>query len=336
MATLEDVARQAGVSISTVSRTINRPDMVNDDTRTRVKAAIDDLGYQPNRVARRLRRLDGRAHMLGLLIPDIQNPFYSDVVRGAEDVAYARDAAVILCNTDETSDREQFYVDVLKAESADGVILPPIARSDLNLDIKNIGMPLVFFDRRISDASVDTVVVDNERGARDIVNHLIELGHRRIGLINGPETIATSAERAAGYRRALHDQGIPFDDELVREGRPIRDAGKALTDELLRLDHAPSALFAANNQLALGVLESVREHDLRIPEDIAVVTFDDAPWAKLLDPPLTTVRQPSYEMGRRAADLLFDRIASPDRAAALIVLQPELVVRASCGSQMDA
>ncbi|PEN14231.1 LacI family transcriptional regulator [Longibacter salinarum] len=335
MATLEDVARQAGVSVSTVSRTINRPDMVNADTRTRVEAAIDDLEYRPNRVARRLRRLDGRAHMLGLLIPDIQNPFYSDVVRGVEDVAYARDAAVILCNTDETSDREQFYVDVLKAESADGVILPPIARSDLNLDIKNIGMPLVFFDRRISDASVDTVVVDNERGARDIVNHLIELGHRRIGLINGPETIATSAERAAGYRRALHDHGIPFDDELVREGRPTRDAGKALTDELLRLDHAPSALFAANNQLALGVLESVREHDLRVPEDIAVVTFDDAPWAKLLDPPLTTVRQPSYEMGRRAAELLFDRIASPDRAAALIVLQPELVVRASCGSGMD-
>jgi DNA-binding LacI/PurR family transcriptional regulator len=335
MATLEDVARQAGVSVSTVSRTINRPDMVNADTRTRVKAAIDDLEYRPNRVARRLRRLDGRAHMLGLLIPDIQNPFYSDIVRGVEDVAYARDAAVILCNTDETSEREQFYVDVLKAESADGVILPPIARSDDSFDVDRIGMPLVFFDRRISNASVDTVVVDNERGTGDMVDHLVGLGHRRIGFINGPATIATSAERLAGYRRALQRHGIDVDPGLIRRGRPTRDAGRALTDELLRLGHPPSALFAANNQLALGVMESVRAHDLLVPDDVAVATFDDAPWAKLLDPPLTAVRQPSYEMGRRAAELLFDRIASPDRPAALVVLQPELVVRASCGYKQN-
>jgi len=335
MATLEDVARQAGVSVSTVSRTINRPDMVNANTRTRVKAAIDDLEYRPNRVARRLRRLDGRAHMLGLLIPDIQNPFYSDIVRGVEDVAYARDAAVILCNTDETSDREQFYVDVLKAESADGVILPPIARSDDSFDVDSIGMPLVFFDRRISDGSVDTVVVDNERGARDAVDHLIGLGHRRIGFINGPATIATSAERLAGYRRALKKHGIDADPDLIRRGRPTRDAGKTLTDELLRLDRPPSALFAANNQLALGVMESIHMHKLHVPDDVAVATFDDAPWAKLLDPPLTAVRQPSYEMGRRAAELLFDRIASPGRPAALVVLQPKLIVRASCGHRRN-
>jgi len=335
MATLEDVARQAGVSVSTVSRTINRPDMVNANTRTRVKAAIDDLEYRPNRVARRLRRLDGRAHMLGLLIPDIQNPFYSDIVRGVEDVAYARDAAVILCNTDETSDREQFYVDVLKAESADGVILPPIARSDDSFDVDSIGMPLVFFDRRISGGSVDTVVVDNERGARDAVDHLIGLGHQRIGFINGPATIATSAERLAGYRHALKKHGIDADPDLIRRGRPTRDAGKTLTDELLRLDRPPSALFAANNQLALGVMESIHMHKLHVPDDVAVATFDDAPWAKLLDPPLTAVRQPSYEMGRRAAELLFDRIASPGRPAALVVLQPKLIVRASCGHRRN-
>jgi DNA-binding LacI/PurR family transcriptional regulator len=164
-----------------------------------------------------------------------------------------------------------------------------------------------------------------------MIDHLVGLGHRRIGFINGPPTIATSAERLAGYRRALHRHDVEVDPDLIRRGRPTRDAGQTLTSELLQLDRPPSALFAANNQLALGVMESVRAHGLRVPDDIAIATFDDAPWAKLLDPPLTAVRQPSYEMGRRAAELLFDRIASPDRPAALVVLQPELVVRASCG-----
>lgn len=333
MATLEDVAQHAGVSVSTVSRTINRPNMVNDETRSRVNEAIEALEYRPNRVARRLRRIDGKAHILGLIIPDIQNPFYSDIVRGAEDVAYSRDAAIILCNTDENEEREQFYVDVLRAESADGVILPPIIRgNNVALSPEDIGMPVVFFDRRLESASVDTVVIDNPRGARKAVEHLLGLGHTRIGLINGPASIATSRERLQGYRQALDRHDVPFDESLVRQGPPRRETGYDLAQSLLCADDPPSALFAANNQLALGALEYVRDAGLRIPDDVAVVSFDDAPWAKLLDPPLTTVRQPSYEIGRRSVELLFDRIASPNRPPALVVLQPELIVRRSCGA----
>ncbi len=332
MATLEDVAERAGVSISTVSRVINRPEKVNAETRAHVKDVISSLKYQPSRVAQRLRNTDGHAQLIGLIIPDIQNPFYSEIVRGAEDVAYAQDSAIILCNSDEAPSREQFYLDVLKSESADGVLLPPLYDDGtLALDLEQLSLPLVCFDRRVSGDPVDTVVVNNRQGARAMTNHLIDLGHRRIGLICGPDSLSTSTERASGYRSALREAGLPVDPSLIVMDAPNRQAGYARARDLLSLDPLPTALFAANNQLALGAIEFVREQGLRIPGDVAVVGFDDAPWAKLLDPPLTTIRQPAYEMGSRATELLVERIQTPDRSTALVTLRPELVVRRSCG-----
>jgi LacI family transcriptional regulator/LacI family repressor for deo operon, udp, cdd, tsx, nupC, and nupG len=333
MATLEDVAERAGVSISTVSRVINRPEKVNPRTRAQVEEVITALKYRPSRVAQRLRNKEGHAQLIGLIIPDIQNPFYSEIVRGAEDVAYAQDSAIILCNSDETPSREQFYLDVLKSESADGVLLPPLYNDgSLALDLEQLSLPLVCFDRRITGDPVDTVVVNNRYGAMAMTRHLIRLGHERIGLICGPASLSTSTERALGYRDALEDAGCTVDEDLIVMDAPHRESGYTRAGELLRRDPTPTALFAANNQLALGAIEYAREHGYCIPEDLAVVGFDDAPWAKLLDPPLTTVRQPAYEMGSRATELLFKRIEAPDRSPALVTLRPELTIRRSCGA----
>jgi LacI family transcriptional regulator/LacI family repressor for deo operon, udp, cdd, tsx, nupC, and nupG len=333
MAKLADVAEQAGVSVSTVSRVINRPDMVDPETRSQVEAVLSKMDYRPSRVARRLKNR-GKAQILGVIIPDIQNPFYSEIVRGIEDVAYQRDYAVILCNSEEDPEREDFYLNVLHGESADGVILPPLLRAgnSYSADIEEYDFPIVCFDRRLPGDPVDTVIVDNRKGAREVTAHLLGLGHRRIGVICGPDNLSTSTERLEGYQQALRDYGVEIDEELVRMGPPHRGAGHAHSDELLSLDQPPTAIFAANNQLCLGVLECAREHGLSIPNEIAIVGFDDAPWAKLLDPPLTTVEQPTYEIGQQAAQQLLDRLEHPNSPPSLITLDPKLRVRASCGA----
>ena len=333
MATLKDVAQRAGVSISTVSRVLNRPEKVKPDTRATVEEAIAALNYRPSRVAQRLRDRAGRAELLGMIIPDIQNPFYSEIVRGTEDVSYNRESATILCNSDEDPERQQFYLDVLARESADGVLMPPLFHNGtLALNRDRLPFPVVCFDRRIPGDPVDTVVVNNHQGAYAMTNHLLALGHKRIGLICGPSSLSTSTERAEGYRAALREANQPIDESLIFMDVPRPSAGHKRAHQLLSSDAPPTALFAANNQLALGAFGYAQEHDLRIPDDVAIVGFDDAPWARLLNPPLTTVRQPAYEMGRRSAELLFERIDTPDRMPALITLGPELVIRRSCGA----
>lgn len=333
MATLHDVAKQAGVSITTVSRVINHPEKVKPETLATVRRAISALDYRPSRVAQRLRDRAGAGELIGLLIPDIQNPFYSGIVRGTEDVAFSRDAATVLCNTDEDADRQQFYLEVLKGESADGILLPPLFRNGrLALNLEKLGLPVVCFDRRIPGDPVDTVAIDNLEGARQMTAHLLGLGHKKIGLIVGPGELSTSVERADGYRKALRDVDAAIDETLIRMVPPRPSASYDHTLELMAMDEPPTAIFAGNNQLALGVISAIMERKLLIPDDVAVVGFDDAPWAKVLSPPLTTIRQPTYEMGRRAAELLFSRMAQPNRMPALITLRPELIIRRSCGT----
>jgi len=333
MATLKDVAEKAGVSVTTVSRVINHPSKVKSETLATVRRAISALDYRPSRIAQRLRDRAGSGELIGLMIPDIQNPFYSGIVRGTEDVAFSRDSATVLCNTDEDPSRQKFYLDVLQGESADGVLLPPLFRDGrLALDLEELGIPVVCFDRRIPGDPVDTVAIDNLEGARQMTAHLLALGHKRVGLIVGPNSLSTSVERADGYRKALRDAGIPVDDAIVRMVSPRPQAGYEHTIDLIAMDDRPTAIFAGNNQLTLGVVSAVKERNLRIPDDMAVVGFDDAPWAELLASPLTTIRQPTYEMGRRAAELLFARMAQPDRMPALITLRPELIIRRSCGA----
>lgn len=337
MSTLKEVAKKAGVSITTVSRVINRSSKVNSETRERVKKAMTLLEYQPNRVAQRLRASNGRSKLLGLIIPDIQNQFYSNIVRGIEDVTYGNDYAVILCNSDENPNKERFYLEVLKSESVDGIILPPILQ--FGEEIENIidsGIPIVCVDRKLMRKKVDTVVIGNEAGGYDAVSHLIELGHKKIAILTSSLQFSSFDERQKGYERALKESGIEIDKRLIKEGDPrSSETAKALTAELLKLENRPTAIFATNNLMTLGVLEALNQYNLKIPKDISVIGFDDMPWSKAITPPLTVVKQPAYEMGRKAADLFFKRVADPTRKPLEVVLDPQLIIRESTAPPAD-
>lgn len=338
MATLREVAQKAEVSITTVSRVINNPDKVSKDTLERVRKTMRVLDYNPSRVAQRLRgSKKGKSKMLGLIIPDIQNPFYSDIVRGIEDVAYGNDYAVILCNSDENPEKERFYLNVLHSESVDGVILPPIHQyGKIVEEITDLGIPLICIDRKFSKKSVDTVVVNNEEGAYAAVSHLIEKGHKRISIITSLTKFSSFQERKQGYRKALEDHNIEYDEDLVKvaDPRSSEDARK-ITLDLLSSGEAPSALFVTNNLMGLGTLKAIRELGLQIPQDISIVMFDDMPWATITSPPLTTVKQPGYEMGRRAGELFFQRIEDLDRQPVQVTMETELIIRESTAGPVN-
>lgn len=337
MSTLKEVAKKAGVSITTVSRVINGSSKVNEETRERVKKAMTQLDYQPNRVAQRLRASNGRSKLLGLIIPDIQNQFYSGIVRGIEDVTYGNDYAVILCNSDENPNKERFYLEVLKSESVDGIILPPIHQFGEEIEnILDMGIPIVCVDRKLMRKKVDTVVIGNEQGGYDAVSHLIELGHRKIAILTSSLQFSSFDERQKGYERALKENGIEIDKRLIKEGDPrSSETARSLADELLQLDTPPTAIFAANNLMTLGVLESLNKHNLQIPRDISIIGFDDLPWAKAISPPLTAVKQPAYEMGQKAAELFFKRVEDPSRETVEVVLEPQLIIRESTAKPLD-
>ena len=331
MASLTDVAKRANVSIATVSRVINNSDKVVAETRELVNKAMSDLGYKPSRVARRLRQKGGVRHLLGLIIPDIQNPFFAEMARGVEDVAYAHKFAVMLCNSDEDLKKEAFYLDVLQAESVDGLILPPINERDpVVLEFVERGVPVVTVDRSLAHRSIDKVEVDNHRGAYEAVEHLIRLGHQRIGLIAGRMNVSTSRERRLGYEDALAAHKLPLNPHFIRSGDFKQASGRAIADELLSLPVPPTALFVLNNLMTVGALETIHRRKLQIPRDIAIIGFDDLPWAEALDPPLTVVRQPAYEVGQAAAELLLKRLEEPDRAETHLKLRPRLIIRKSC------
>lgn len=331
---LADVAELAGVSAATVSRVVNDPEMVRAPTRLRVEEAIRRLGYRPSRVARRLRVRSGCATLIGLVIPDLQNPFFADLARGVEDAAQKAGYTVLIGNADEDPDKEQRYLEVMRAESADGVILPPAGSSSPAAEeLLRSGTPIVCVDRRLSSTRVDVAVIDNVRGAYDATAHLARLGHRRIGFVHGQLQLSTSRERLQGYHDALRDHGLEADPDLTRAGDSRQQSGRAGALELLQSAQPPSALLVGNSMMTLGALEGIRELGLRIPDEIALVGYDDMPWALAIDPPLTVVRQPGYELGVRAMEMLLQRIADPGRTPAVVMLEPELVVRRSCGSR---
>lgn len=333
--TLRDVARHAGVSIATVSATINQTAYVSPELQERVRQAIADVSYHPDGIARSLKKR--ATQTLGLIISDITNPFFTALVRGIEDAANARGHAVILCNTDERLDKERAYLGLLRSRRVDGLIIAPAgAAEDYHRFFLDVQTPLVFIDRRIPTVPADAVVVDNVAGARQAVEHLLGLGHRRIGAITGLPQISTTHERIQGYREALVSAGVPVDPELMRDGHSRLEGGYRAAGVLLALPRRPTAIFATNNLMAIGLMRAVADQGLRCPDDLSVVCFDDFEWASVFRPRLTTVAQPTYEMGARAVELLFGRLdgASPDGPRE-VVLSPTLVVRDSCAAPPD-
>lgn len=330
---LHDVARAAGVSVSTVSRAISRPELVNAQTLDRVQRVVAQTGFRLSRVARRLRTRRGPTNLIGLLIPDIQNPFFAEVARGVEDVAQAHGYVTMLANSDEDAARESRFLDVMRDESVDGVILPAVSGGGEAVErLAHARIPVVYVDRRPPRITGDTVVIDNERGARDATEHLLGLGHRRIAFIQGRPDLSTSRERLAGYRGALEDAGVAYEPALVGAGDGRQASGDDLARALLGTQARPTALLAGNSLMTMGALTAIHSMGLRIPDDVALIGYDDMPWAQVVDPPLTVVRQPAHAIGRRAMELLLRRVADPAREAQLVALQPELVVRRSSGA----
>lgn len=329
---LKSVARLAGVSVATVSRVLNGEDTVKEDTRLLVQKAIKQTGYRPNRVAQRLRATRRSRKLIGLLIPDIQNPFYVDVIQGIEEYAYAHDSAVVIGNFSQDQKKEKLYIDILRSESVDGFIAAPTNGTDQYVeDLVRDGFVVVCIDRNLVNLDVDVVKVDNERGAFRATEHLISLGHRRIAHITGNPSIPTTQERIAGYTAALLKHGIEPDPSIILGKESNYVSGVELTGRLLDLETPPTAIFTANNLLTLGSLETIHGRGLQIPKDIAIVGFDDMYWATSLNPPLTAVRQPGREIGKRATELLFQRIADPSRPTVNLEMKTELMIRKSCG-----
>ena len=334
--TMREVATKAGVSAMTVSRVINESPRVSDDVRRRVEAAIADLGYVPNRLARGLIRQKTGA--LGLIVPDVANPFFTLVVRGAEEVAWRAGYHVILCNTQADIDRERGYIEDMLSFQVEGLLLAPVGeRSRPNLRVlRKNNVPFVLIDRTIGGYDGDLVQGDSVGGARKLVEHLIGLGHQRIGMVTETAEVSTARDRLEGYRQALEHAGIAYSPELVLEASAT-DVGSAhdATLALLDLPEPPTAIFSVNNIAVVGVAEAARERGLRIPEDIAVVCFDDIEHASRFHPFLTVMAQPAETFGTIATQLLLDRLAGRiEQRRRLVVLPADFVVRESSGAQL--
>ena len=331
MPTVQDVARRAGVSAATVSYVLNGTRYVSEELRERVLSAVRELGYEPNAAARALR--SNRSYTIGLILPDLRNPFFTEAVRGIEAVAQARGYHVILANSDEDPAREAALLRVLGARHVDGLILAPAGEAHPGLErLLQAHFPLVFLDRDVPGLTASAVMLDNEAAAEAAVRHLIDLGHRRVGLIAGRTPISSTLERETGYRRAFSQAGIPVDEHLVVEGGSTIEGGAAAATTLLERPGPPSALFVANNLMTIGALMAIDAHGLTVPGDLALVGFDDFPWGDVFRPRLTTVAQPLYELGCAAAELLLQQVASPGARPRRVLLSGTLVVRDSSGA----
>jgi LacI family transcriptional regulator len=331
--TMVDVAREAGVSVMTVSRVVNNKEGVSSATRQQVQAVIDRLGYRPSDIARGL--VTKRTGTLGLVILDVSNPFFSEVARGAEHVAYAEGYNVFLCNTEEDTDRELAVLGSLEEKRVDGVVLCSSRLRQSELEAAVARHPAVVLVNRQPDGiNVGAVLIDDEVGGSIGTQHLLETGHQAIGFLAGPPSSRSGRRRAKGYGAALVAAGLPRNPDWARHCSPTVEGGRETARGLLRACPELTALFCYNDLVAVGALQACADLSHRVPEDIAVVGCDDIPLAALISPPLTTVRGPRYELGKQAMELLLRQIdgcpeGTDQNPCAEIVLQPELVVRAS-------
>jgi LacI family transcriptional regulator len=332
--TIRDVAKVAGVSISSVSHVVNNTRFVSDETRKKVLAAMEELNYHPNDLARGLRR--GETRTLGLIVPDNSNSFFAEVARGIENVGYENGYSVILCNSDGDIQKELAYVNVLSAKQVDGVIFIASGnQSDHIHMLTSRGIPVIVADRDIAEPSVDVVLVNNEEGGYQATRHLVLVGHKRIACIAGPSNLTPSADRVRGYQRALAEAGIPFLPELVVQGDFRYQGGEAAMHRLLALKPAPTAVFVCNDIMAIGSLRAIYSAGLRVPGQISIVGFDDIPLASAMNPSLSTVAQPVHEIASVSTTLLLEKMAARIQGETIkqegrrIVLDPKLIIRES-------
>ncbi|HHV61197.1 MAG TPA: LacI family transcriptional regulator [Firmicutes bacterium] len=330
MPVIKEVAELAKVSPSTVSRVLNGTGQVRQETREAVLRAVEQLNYRPNPLAQSLR--NKKTRLVAVLLPDITNPFFPEIVRGLEDTAKGYGYNIILGNTDENREKELEYIKALSNRWVDGMIFSSVSGGrEVEKRIVELArvLPVVLIDRKLEALSLSSVIVDNFRGAYDATRHLISLGHRRIGFIGGPPGIPIFNDRLNGYLRALEEAGIERDNDIIQGGDLKIKGGCLATMRLLELPHPPTAIFAANDLMAIGAIRIIKKRKLHIPGDVAVIGFDDIPLASQITPGLSTVSQPSHEIGAQAMQLLMRSIKSPRARSKHIVLAPKLVVRKS-------
>jgi LacI family transcriptional regulator len=330
MATIVEVANRAAVSIATVSNVIRGTKRVSPQLEERVRAAMLELDYSPNAIARGLKTK--QSYMLGLVLPDITNPFFPGIIRGAEDTAFDRGYFLVTANTDEQIGRERRVMGALRSYRADGILLASAPSTDAEHIRRTIsdGVSVVFLDRLVPGVKADAVLLDNVRGARECVRHLLQLGHRRIAIVTGPLSLQNARERLQGYKDAIRACDVPFDPALVVEGDYRMESGERAMRDLLSRKARATAVFVCNGVMTVGALKAAEEAGLVFPRDMSIATFDDLAFDHSSHPHLTVVVQPSYEMGARAATLLIDRIEgrmTGDPIAVRVV--PTLVTRES-------
>lgn len=328
---LRDVAKAAKVSVGTVSNVLNRPDVVAPATLARVQNTIKELGFVPNGFARHLR--SGHSRTLGLIVPDVANPFFTEVARGVEDAASKRDYAVFLCNSDESATKEDRYVNVLIQQQVRGVLITPADVKADRLDaMRERGIAVTLLDRELKGRKQCSVSVDDVHGGQIAIEHLTGLGHKYIAWVSGPESIPQVADRGAGVAKAAKVAGATI--ETIRV--PLMNAakGEEAARKILELDKMPTAIFCANDLLALGVMRVLLENKIRIPDQVSLLGYDDIEFAPSAAIPLSSIAQPSYQMGVTAADLLLNECEEGDtHEHQQIRFQPQLVERASTGKK---
>jgi LacI family transcriptional regulator len=331
VATIKAVATEAGVSTATVSRVLSGVNVVGDEVRAKVQKAIRKLDYHPNRVARSLR--EGRRRMIGVIIPDLQNPFLTGVVHGVEAILYQAGYTLVLGHSDGFAQREQAHIAGLRGEGAAGLILIPDNGDGANYSsLQAWDIPVVAVDRIPKGLKVDLVSTNHREGAREAVAHLMSHGYKEIALINGPRGFSVTQERLAGYQEALNAGKIPMREPYIVHSNFRQSGGEEAMNQLLDLPKPPRAVLVGNNLMALGALQALHNRNVRIPEDMAIVGFDDMPWASSLRPPLTVIAQPIEQLGQIAAQMLLERLHAPQRLVRQVILPPLLIVRASCGA----
>jgi LacI family transcriptional regulator len=328
MATIREVATQAGVSVATVSHVMNRTRYVDPETEKRVRAAIKTLGYRPNLLARSLRRRETRT--VGLIVPDNSNPYFAEVARAIENSVFAEGYSVILCNTDWSEDKQATYVDVLLAKQVDGLILMASSdRLDPLAQILGARVPVVIVGRDSHDLPAHQVLVDNEQGGYLAGAYLTRLGHRRIGCVAGPGDETPSWGRIVGFRRALEEAGAPLVPQAIVPGDFRPGGGEAAARELLERDLGLTAIFAANDLMAFGAINALRRADLQVPRDVSVVGFDNIGLSAVMMPALTTVAQPVADVGEASVRLLLQQIGGESGEPARVLLPTTLIERES-------
>lgn len=333
-ATMQQVAAEAGVSIATVSRVLNSPDSVSPELLGRVQLAVQRLGYRPNRTARGLRG-DRSIKRVGFVVSNIQNPFFTDILKGVEQTLIPDQVAVLVGNSNNDLKYEQLNLDLMLEEQASGLIVHFASNRPKNyMTLVQSGVPVVCIDQVVPGMPMDSVVTDNCEAMRQATQHLLQLGHRRFAFVGGPLEYMTARERQRGFVSALEDAGLGPDDYTIENGEWQLGGFYVAASRLLDRIETPVALLTVNNDATIATLKIIRERGLRIPEDVALVCFDEMPWTDAYNPPLTVVDQHPYHIGAVAAELLLSRMRNPDRPMQQVILECSLVVRQSCGTSI--